>query len=410
MLAASFGDLPALLWQLDVKKNELTFFNDSSMALGDRIPLILKNPTLAREALLPEDRERFFNCFERIRGAQAGAAIARVRESDGRVRWILLMGRPEPGEASRCIGLLAELSGLAELVLGSTWEAGLDEKIELFEHPVLLFDFGHKRVVHANNAAHAFLGDRLTDGPALTFEGLLSPNAPTTSTEIFEGLIFGNQWSGSLLVADGRGQLQTCGARVRAFSFRNEHLLWMSLVPPPVDDEHADAADTSVPAIPAAAADAFASSTSIKGLLESFLDHQPAGLHVDGVLRSRIFAAENRVAVTGAGTPFQSMPTPETFPYEGSIAENLVRFGLDHLIVEDTSRSIKPIDWVLFIPKGIKSYFAKPFFENGALKNVFIVCSTEPAHFSERNVRCYAPFFGSLEQAFNRLEERQPAP
>ena len=406
-LASSFGDLPALLWQLDVRKNELTFFNEPSTVLGDRIPLILKNPTFAREALLPEDRDRFFKCFEKIRAAQAGAAIVRVRESDGLVRWILLMGRPEPGVTARCIGLIAELSGLADLVLGPAWEAGVDEKIELFDNPVLLFDFRHKRVVHANSAARAFLGGRLADRPGLMFEDLLSPDIATTSSEIFEGLIFANQWSGALVVTDGHAQARECAARVRSLSHHDERLLWVSLVPSLLDDEQAGEDDPSELAIPAAIAAAFETAGSIKALLGAFLDHQPAGVRVDGVLRSRIFGSENRVVVTGAGEPFLTMPTPETFPYEGSIAENIARFGLDHLIVEDTSRSIKPIDWVLFIPKGIRSYFAKPFFERGVLKNVFIVCSTDVGRFTERNVRCYMPLFGSLEQAFNRLEERR---
>jgi hypothetical protein len=406
-LAASFGDLPALLWQLDIRKNELTFFNESSAVLGERIPLILKNPALAREALLAEDRDRFFRCFEKIRAAQAGAAVVRVRESDGLVRWILLMGRPEPGVTSRCIGLIAELSGLADLVLGPAWDAGVNEKIELFDNPVLLFDFRHKRVVNANNAARAFLGDRLADRAGLPFEDLLSTEVATTSSDIFEGLIFANQWSGTLLVTDGRAQARECAARVRSFSHHDEHLLWVSLVPTLADDQQVNEDDPFEHAVPAAIAAAFEAAASIKALLDAFLDHQPAGVRVDGVLRSRIFGSENRVVVTGAGAPFLSMPSPETFPYEGSIAENIARFGLDHLIVEDTSRSIKPIDWVLFIPKGIKSYFAKPFFERGVLKNVFIACSTDVGRFTERNVRGYTPLLGSLEQAFNRLEDRR---
>jgi hypothetical protein len=293
-------------------------------------------------------------------------------------------------------------------VLGPAWEAGVNEKIALLDNPVLLFDFRHKRVVHANNAARAFLGDRLAEGPGLIFDDLLSPDIATTTSDIFEGLLFSNQWSGPLVVTDGHGQARDCAARVRSLAHHDEHLLWVSLVPSLADDERAGEDDASELAIPPATAAAFENAASIKALLDAFLDHQPAADgHVDGVLRSRIFGAENRVVVTGAGEPFLTMPTPETFPYEGSIAENIARFGLDHLIVEDTSRSIKPIDWVLFIPKGIRSYFAKPFFEKGVLKNVFIVCSTEAGRFTERNVRCYAPMFGSLEQAFNRLEEHR---
>jgi hypothetical protein len=405
-LAASFGDVPALVWQLDVRKNELTFLNEPNPVLSDRIALILKNPAHARASLVPEDRERFFKCFDKIRAAQPAATIVRVRENGGVVRWIALMARPEPGATSRCLGLIAEVSGLAELVLGSAWEAGLEEKIALFDFPVLLFDFRTKRLAHANGAARQFLGGRLTDPAGLAFDDLMSRNVATASADIFEGLIFGNQWTGSLVVADDRDQPRTCAAKVHALAHHNEHLLWISLVPSrPDDDNEADDGYSSDLAIPAAADGALDHADSIKAVLQAFLDHQPQGVRADGALRSRIFGSENRVVVTGAGEPFLTMPMPETFPYEGSIAENIVRFGLDHLIVEDTSRSIKPIDWVLFIPKGIRSYFAKPFFENGVLKNVFIVCSTEAGRFTERNVRGYGPFFSSVQQAFDRLEE-----
>lgn len=80
-----------------------------------------------------------------------------------------------------------------------------------------------------------------------------------------------------------------------------------------------------------------------------------------------------------------------------------MRFDLDHIIVEDTSRSIKPIDWVLFIPRGIRSYFAKPFFKDGVLHNVLIFCSTEAKRFSGCNVRPYQSLFPLFESALERI-------
>ena len=64
---------------------------------------------------------------------------------------------------------------------------------------------------------------------------------------------------------------------------------------------------------------------------------------------SQIFIAEGRVVVTGVGKPFESVGEADSHPYPGSIAENMVLFELDHVIVGDTTKSIKPIDWALFI-------------------------------------------------------------
>ena len=75
------------------------------------------------------------------------------------------------------------------------------------------------------------------------------------------------------------------------------------------------------------------------------------------------------------------MTQGEKFSYRGTIAEDIARFNLDHLVVDETMDSIKPIDWALFIPHGIHSYYAKPFYMDGELQTVLILCSTEPERF-----------------------------
>ena len=74
----------------------------------------------------------------------------------------------------------------------------------------------------------------------------------------------------------------------------------------------------------------------------------------------------------------------------------MVLFDLEHIIVEDTAKSIKPIDWALFIPKGIRSYLALPFFIDGILREVVIFCSTSPHAFSENAIAPYAGLAASL--------------
>ena len=64
----------------------------------------------------------------------------------------------------------------------------------------------------------------------------------------------------------------------------------------------------------------------------------------------------------GAGPAFRELRWGAEHAYEGTIAQDIERFGLRSLTVEDTLDSIKSIDWVLFAPHGIRSYFAKPFY------------------------------------------------
>ena len=68
--------------------------------------------------------------------------------------------------------------------------------------------------------------------------------------------------------------------------------------------------------------------------------------------------------------------------------------------MEDTAKSIKPIDWALFIPHGIRSYFAVPFFHENVLRDVVIFCSTTPSAFSPDNIQ---PYLGLAESLWPHL-------
>lgn len=412
--ATCLGDAPVLPWQLDVRKNELTCLTGEPCGRGgDEVALILKNPAHARAMVLPEDQGRFFACVERIRALHPAATVVRVRESDGPGRWIAIVAMPDPGRAMWCVGLLADCSGLVDIVLGASSASRLDDMIAAIDDPVILMSARSRRPVAANPAARALLGAALDRPGGLSLDDLLRTSSGAGAAELFEALVFRGRWSGLLAVPSADGEARLCTARIRALPDRTENLLWVALVP-----ETTEAGDPSAAASrkgtlgepPAAAVAALATAEDIPAMLRAILAHQPPGMAADAVMRSRIFIAENRVVVTGVARSSQAMPTAEAFPYEGSIAENIVRFGLDHLIVEDTSRSIKPIDWVLFIPKGIRSYFALPFFVGGVLHNVLIVCSTEVGRFGEADVRAFAPLLGPIEAALDRLEETRAAP
>ena len=54
--------------------------------------------------------------------------------------------------------------------------------------------------------------------------------------------------------------------------------------------------------------------------------------------------------------------------------------------MEDTLDSIKSIDWVLFAPHGIRSYFAKPFYTEQGLHAILILASLRPGSFGADGV------------------------
>lgn len=119
----------------------------------------------------------------------------------------------------------------------------------------------------------------------------------------------------------------------------------------------------------------------------------------EAVLFSDIRQREGRVEVHKAGPIFNALPQGKSYPYEGTIAEMIVSLDLSYLIVDDTMESLKPIDWALFVPNGIRSYFAVPHFQDGIIRGVLIFCSANAADFSDDQ----EPYFRSISEIFFQL-------
>jgi hypothetical protein len=93
------------------------------------------------------------------------------------------------------------------------------------------------------------------------------------------------------------------------------------------------------------------------------------------------------------------MTQPESFSYKGTIAEDINRFSLDYLVVDNTQDSMKPIDWALFVPRGIRSYFAMPFYSRNALRTVLILCATGPGRFADTPTDLFMDLFKAMNEA-----------
>ncbi|WP_337997817.1 hypothetical protein [Oleispirillum naphthae] len=401
LVSSDIGSIPALVWRADLVKNEITFLTDHAIpGLEDSIPRLLQDAASAEAILAAQDRAVFARFHERLRQRQPVSEVFRAHGRDGLMRWLYILGTPDPEMTFCYIGLLADCTGLANAILQRGTETGLSEHVELFDNPVFMADIGSRRVCAANAAARAAFGLKTgASGSRLTT--LFAANADAYLRDIYERLLFTRVWNGLLTIHDAKGRPVVCMARVRAYDRDGRGLLWFSLNPRTAASalEKQPAAETPAPAV----ARALAAATDIRGLLRVLMDNQPPERRAGAVMLSQIFIAEGRVAVTGIGAPFESVHDNDTHPYPGSIAENMVLFDLDHVIVEDTTKSIKPIDWALFIPMGIRSYVALPLFVEGILREVLIFCSTAPHAFSEDNLAPYAGLAQSLWGELPRL-------
>lgn len=380
MLAKYFEGLPGIVWRIDVVSNEITFLNKyAASPEGERIRAVLQNPQVPQEVVLSEDRQQFCSCHQLILSRRKTACSFRVRTESGRMKWFKLMSMPDPAYPRCSLGLLMDISVHAEAILKASGSPKLADKIDLVDAPVLLIRFVDRTVHLANQAAWQLLGHDEQALSRLTLQDLLRDNPDTALYQIYEELIFSDHWNGDLLITDAQGRSHLCTAHIQAVARQEDNLLWVTL------SHHNNC--TACEGLPVRGNDivspGFSKASlrrcaSVKTLLKALLKALPEKSPTDGLLLSRIFISRNVVSVTGVGAPFDKDPEELAHPYEGSIAESILRFNQPSHVVAETSKSIKAIDWALFIPHGIRSYYAQPFFTDGELTYVLIFCSTEP--------------------------------
>jgi hypothetical protein len=397
VLSTEVGAVPAMVWRADLVKNEISFLTDHTIpGLEDSIPRLLQDQAGGDAILAKQDRAAFARFHDRLRQRQPVSEVFRAHGGDGLMRWLYILGMPDPEMTFCYLGLLADCTGLANGILQRGNETGLALHIELFDNPVFIVDLGTRRVSAANAAARAAFGLDPDNG-AIDLARLFAANSDVYLRDIYERLLFTRAWNGLLTIHDTEGRACVCMSRVRAYDRDGGSQLWFSLNPRPAPKSAAAATPQPLPGV----ARRLAAATDVRGLLRVLLGEA----RVDAVMLSRIFIGEGRVAVTGVGTPFESVNDNDSHPYTGSIAENIVLFDLDHVLVADTGKSIKPIDWALFIPKGIRSYLALPHFVDGILHDVAIFCATRPRAFSDTDIAPYAALAASLWAELPRLTD-----
>lgn len=376
---ASYLDLiPAIVWRIDIVGNEISFLNSYTIpSHGEKIRAILQNPQLARNMLLAEDRERFQHCYDQIRNRATTSCVIRLRLNKD-IRWFKIVAIPDPLHQTCSIGMLMDISSQVNTILTTEGRPTLSAKINLINDPVLIIRFSDRSICAVNKATEKFLQYDRPQLLSLNFQDLFQQSSSADLHNMYEGLIFSDRWTGELNVSDSQSKTHQCSVNIQAIARNEKNLLWVTL-----SHRNDCLACKGIPVRgnetipPGTASKAMGECNNIKCLLKTMLNTLPPDSATDAIMFSRIFIDKNTVEVTGVGAPFTNVDENRTHPYEGSIAENIVHFNLKNHVVMETSKSIKPIDWALFIPLGIRSYYAQPFYQNGTLTSVLIFCSTK---------------------------------
>lgn len=405
--------LPALLFRIDLVKNQLEFLNNFQLeALGEKTIHFLKDPHFSQEIILEKDYSIFETYIHSIYTARSGSAIFRVMNSDKTISWLRIFGGPNSLEPGFYLGMLVDISpNVANIERMIEGDAEQQIMLDMLGNPVVLVDIEDKQIISHNPAAHELFGYSIDEFRNLKFSSLYHPSFEGMMIKIFEDIIFDKKWEGKILFRRKNKNRFLGNATIRLLKIKGRRLLRISVYEVE-NTEHLHQSKsnrTLVSNLPASKKQYVEMLLSkvkvlsdIKSTLELFLmnpfDEED---NFDGIIYSNILIKKGEVIVYGAGEPFKNLPFGDMFSYEGTIAENIEQYKLDYLIVDDTMESVKAIDWALFIPYGIRSYFAKPFYERNVLRSVLILCSTMPNAFSESNVDNYAlldaPFIKGLK-------------
>lgn len=376
---------PGLLWSLDIPPSRLRVFNQWSVP-GLDLPRFLKDARYRKQAIRREDYPLLVEFNDMAAARLPAAVIFRLnREGSNPLH---LQGWPGPEGKSYC-GLLKEaflpaayaiggFSGTCQMALGG---AG---------YPVFVIDVSGRAVVADNQAARELFGLNPTGDPTSVAAIAPAEHAEQLLEACFTALEE-DVWAGTLTFRNAAHSLFSAKVRLTLCGSAEGEAVRVALLNIPESNAEPDP-DEELPAPPLP--------NRILPLHEGLeaLFSKYAG-ELDGLMFSDIRSTAGRVTVYGVGPAFAALDWGSEHAYEGTIAQEIERFGLHSLTVEETLDSIKSIDWVLFAPHGVRSYFAKPFYKGRVLHAVLILASRRPEAFGSDAEQHFRPLF----QPFERL-------
>jgi len=392
--------MPAMLFRIEMVKKRIEFLNDYQIeGLGEKSFLLLKDKQFSREIIYEEDHHLYESFIHSVMEGQEDTTIIRIKSGEDLVRWIKLKGTPNDYNPGYYLGMIMDVTTSIALIEDmSRKEDEYHTMLEMVDNPVFLVNMEDKRIISNNAAASDLFGYSYNQFTRLNLNDLLHAKTRRDIGVVLEEVIFDKKWEGKILFIR-KGNIPFLGkTSLRFLKIKERLLLRISIhefdpmekrEAPGKKKESKPALSDSRKAYLALMQKKISTISDITTILEVLLKNPYKGQQYDGIIYSDIQIKKGAVITYGAGDIFKNLKFGESFSYEGTIAENIEQYKLDHLIVENTMNSIKAIDWALFTPNGVRSYYAKPFYERNVLRSILILCSTRPNAFSEDKIGDY---------------------
>ncbi|MBU1344713.1 MAG: PAS domain-containing protein [Proteobacteria bacterium] len=389
-------DFPALLWRIDIIKNKIEYLNSYQIkGFGPKSGHILQNMDFSRNVILKEDIHLFLQFMRAMQHGETAATVFRVKLPEGGIVWIKVTGTANRKNPRYYLGYMLDVTdtvGIVQDIIDG--ETITEIMIEQVKNPVILIDTYDKTVLAQNRSARDLFCYSAKEFLKLNFSDLYHPSSEHFIHQIYEEIIFKKKWQGKLTFQRLK-ELPFMGSVViRSLYFGGTRVFQISINDVSYDDKTFQKIQTGSPkknGLKQLADKNYQKKlirklkyeSDMSAILQTFLDNQYGHMNFDFIIYSDVYEKKNKVVVYTASKYPSTIQQGEVFSYEGTIAQNISRYNLDYLIVEDTFSSIKAIDWALFIPQGLMSYFAKPFFDRGIMRTVLVLCSRKKNIFSD---------------------------
>ena len=411
---------PALLWRIEIIRSRIEYLNRYMVAgLNEKTALFLKSAEIRKNVVFQEDAILLDSFMEAMKRGKNAETIVRIHGANEETAWLKLVGWLPSRDVRYYMGYLMDVTDRIKVLRGMIErESEMQLMIELSDMPVVLVDLDTKMVLSQNAAALQLFMYSPDELRGLHISDLFHHGMTGILRSLYEEILFARKWRGKALFERKTKSVFSAEASVLSLLLKDRRILRIALAgieaasPAGAFASLASTAETKNGLLAQRESElrrVLEGQSELPVILETLFHCQLPRFPFDAILFSDIHAKKNRVFVCSFGEPFASTAQGEMYAYEGTIAQDIERFRLDSLIVDDTIDSIKAIDWALFIPKGIRSYGAKPVYRRGVLRDVMILCSLRPNAFTSEAMDAYTFFLEPFRRAIQAWRTAHPA-
>jgi hypothetical protein len=396
-----------LFWRMKISERKIEFLNPGAISsLPEKINIgrLLQDLVWAQDIVLKEDFFRFKLFIIAMREGKEASVIFRIAGEQNKQPpghdWLRIAGAPGIDDPTVYYGYIRDATKDVNFI-HNLFEKDLERQtmIESENLPVMLVDMDTGAVISRNILAYELFGYTYEEFLSINFQALYPGEQKSYVAKIFKTCISEGYWEGSLpLVKKGDIPIQAF-IKLKRLSLRSRNILKISI------DQHSGDARKKMTVIQQAPdreqfkqslVTAMSEKHNMADILDTLLGFQYGGSFFDAVMYADVYVKKRKVVVYARGKDgevFANLKPGTTFNFEGTISQAIWENKLDFLILGDTLESTKPIDWALFIPHGVRSYFVKPFFHGDQLRTLLLFCSTQPNRFSEKDMEIYELYY-----------------